>query len=193
MIRTTYTALIVLLLLGSCGVPAPTPLSDSPVPWDQLFPPADNVDADQTGDADAASVDPDAELLPWPPEGVEPLTNSCAQGEQRRVGGTVSYDGPEIPVGASLYLLLDSSEVPPPGIPECFQGVVNPVFPVTFEFQEVWHGEPRYVMALLKWDGSFPPIPGPDDWFARFPIDGPLPMDEDVFWLELSLAPYQEE
>jgi len=104
----------------------------------------------------------------------------------------VFYDGPEVPIGASLYLLLNEQELPT-GIPDCFIGEQNPQFPLVFEFREVWDGEPRYVMALLKLDGGFPPIPGPDDWFARIPAESPLAMDGDVFWLELNLTPYEED
>lgn len=184
----TIIGLLAFATAMGCGVPQPDPIDDGEIPWSTLYPPVD------TASSDTAETDlPGADARPWPPEGVDPVVNSCAAGEPRRVGGTVSFDGPEPPPGAALYLLMDSNAVPPPGIPECFMGVQSPEFPVVFEFQEVWDAEPRYVMALLKWDGSFPPVPGPDDWFARAPLDGPLPMDGDVFWLELDLAPYEEE
>ncbi len=177
-----------MVLAPGCGVPQPDAIDHAEIPWDRLFPPEDTDPADTT-EADV----PGGDGATWPPEGAEPVVNSCAAGEQRRVGGTVFFDGPEPPPGAALYLLMDSNPIPPPGIPQCFMGVQSPEFPVVFEFQEVWDAEPRYVMALLKWDGSFPPVPGPEDWFARLPQEGPLPMDRDAFWLELNLAPYEEE
>jgi len=172
--------IIALLALSGCAVPQPDPIDNGEIPWNELFPTEDTISSDIGEDT-----------LVWPPEGVELLTGSCAAGEQRRIGGTVFYDGPEIPAGASLYLLL-SEQDSPTGMPDCFMGPPSPTFPLVFEFQEVWNGEPRYVMALLKMDGKFPPIPGPDDWFARIPAEGPLAMDGDVFWLELNLAPYEE-
>ncbi len=183
--------ILVCALAVCCGAPQPDPLNGEEIPWDELFPPVDTIEADVVENDGMGSDGVDVPT--WPPEGVEPVTNSCAVGETRRVGGTVFYDGPEVPPGAALYLLMDSEPIPPPGIPECFMGVQNPEFPVVFEFQEVWDGEPRYAMALLKWEGGFPPVPGPEDWFARIPTDGPLPMDADEFWLELQLAPYEEE
>jgi len=190
---TKQAIIVICALVAGCGVPEPKGLEDSVIPWDELFPSIDTVEPDVVDGDDVAALDGGPDVLVWPPEGVEPVTNSCAAGAPRRVGGVVFYDGPDLPAGAALYLLMDENEIPPPGIPDCFIGVQDPVFPAYFEFQEVWDGEPRYVMALIKVDGNFPPVPGPADWFARVPTAGPLPMDADVFWLKLYPAPYEED